>query len=348
MANRRRPEAIETAMLLVGTVLGGGFVSGKELVKFFGGSGAAFVWCSVLTGILYALIVLLVMGAASHRQVYDLHRLSECAFGPFRKVFDAFLFFCYFIIMSAMLAATEKMFGGWFPTVATLFGCGVLISTGIDGLKRVNSFLVPIIIIFLLFISFSTMRSPETTGPMWELAPRPAVISLGFTVLYVCMNMLTTCGVLAESSRGLNKRQIVLCAVLFGIIMTLLVYCVGRAVLSAGGRITESDLPILLLSARYGSWFGILFRIVLFFGIFTTLLSSAYPASKYLTRKPEWLFRAGLLGGAYLFSRLGFSAIVESVYPLMGILGVICFLSFAISTLPAERRIRFRKNVFSR
>ena len=89
-------------MLLVGTVLGGGFVSGKELVKFYGGSGKAFLLCSILTGIGYALIVLLVMKCSKRENRYELSFLSKTAFSKCYRLFDVFLLICYFIIMSAI------------------------------------------------------------------------------------------------------------------------------------------------------------------------------------------------------------------------------------------------------
>ena len=331
-------------MLLVGTVLGGGFVSGKELVKFFGGSGRAFLLCSVLTGTAYALIVILVMGVARRKKRYDLSFLSETAFHKWYRIFDIFMLICYFIIVSAMLAATDSMFESPFPTIVSLVLCLVFLQTGLGGLKGLNCALVPLILGFLLFVSTAALVNPGATGPVWALPDKGLAASLADTLLYVFMNMLTTCGVLVEGAKDLNKKQIVRCAVLFGSIMMIMVFCVGRAVLSAGGRVTQADLPILDLSRRFGTVFRLIFQIVLLFGIFTTLLSSAYPMAAYVKRKPKWLFHVLLLAGAYLFSRLGFSQIVEITYPIMGVMGAVFFLSFAIGGAPSGER----KNLWKR
>ena len=325
-------------MLLVGTVLGGGFVSGKELVKFFGGSGRAFLLCSMLTGIGYGLIVLLVMKCSKRENKYELSFLSKTAFLKCYRLFDVFLLFCYFIIMSAMLAATDSMFETRIPTFLCLVLCFVFVQAGLDGLKGINCVLVPFILAFLLFVSLTSIFSPDTTGPVWALSEKGLFSSLADTLLYVSMNMLTTCGVLAEGARDLDGKEINRCALLFGIIMFLLVFTVGSAVFGAAASVAGSDLPLLNLSRRFGNVFQLIFRIVLLFGIFTTLISSAYPMSAYRGKTPKWLFHLLVLAAAYGFSRLGFSVIVEAIYPVMGVMGAVFFLSFAINGLPVGHR----------
>lgn len=338
MSKRHSCKAIQNAMLLVGTVLGGGFVSGKELIKFYGGSGRAFLLCSILTGIGYALIVLLVMKCSKREDRYELSFLSKTAFSKCSRLFDVFLLICYFILMSAMLAATESMFDTPFPTIICMVLCFVFVQAGLDGLKGINCILVPFILAFLLFVSVTSIARPDTSGPVWALSEKGLFASLADTLLYISMNMLTTCGVLAEGAKDLSKREVNVCAVLFGVIMFILVYLVGRAVLSAGAAVTASDLPILDLSGRFGSVFQLVFKIVLLFGIFTTLISSAYPMSAYFKRGPKWLYNLLVLAAAYGFSRLGFSVIVEAVYPVMGLMGAVFFLSFAVNGLPVINR----------
>lgn len=338
MSRRHSWKAIQNAMLLVGTVLGGGFVSGKELVKFYGGSGKAFLLCSILTGIGYAFIVLLVMKCSKRENKYELSFLSKTAFSKCYRLFDVFLLICYFIIMSAMLAATDSMFDTRFPTIVCIVLCFVFVQAGLNGLKGINCILVPFILAFLLFVSLTSICKPENTGPVWALSDKGLFASLADTLLYISMNMLTTCGVLSEGAKDLSGKEISVCAVLFGIIMFLLVYLVGSAVLSAGSAVTASDLPILDLSRRFGSIFQLVFKIVLLFGIFTTLISSAYPMSSYFKRGPKWLFNLLMLAASYGFSRLGFSVIVEVVYPVMGLMGAVFFLSFAINGIPIINR----------
>ena len=83
--------AMSVAMLIVGTVIGAGFASGKEVVTFFG--AVPNVFTALITGVLVFGCSVLFLFVGRRVQKTDIGDVNGAVFGKLRPLADIFMLF---------------------------------------------------------------------------------------------------------------------------------------------------------------------------------------------------------------------------------------------------------------
>lgn len=209
-------------MLIIGTVIGAGFASGREIVAFFGPSPSPLVAlaCAVLVFVMCC--VFLLVGRKAHAD--DIGEVNRKLFGRFDVVLNICLLFNSVVSLSAMLAGFDSLFGSIYPLKPLYSVLFAVISTlvvmkGLNGLFKCNGALVPVLIAVIALVTVLSVSSPSCGTFDFKTAYR--------SVTYIGMNMMLAAAVLT-TVHGLSKKQIfvsagvtsvivgVLCCLLFG------------------------------------------------------------------------------------------------------------------------------------
>lgn len=290
---------------VTGTVIGAGFISGRELVRFFGAE--KFIPAAFVAAILFALFI------------YSLLRLGY-EFGGFsgvisrmpkvlRRVFLVFIYSASFIMTSGMLAGADSLFPfvspavGIISVVLTFFVCRV----GIRGVNVINLILVPLILSFIAII--------VVKDSMFAYGGDVQPLRIYSALSYVGMNIFLSFPVVCDMGKDMKSNKAVSSAitacVLF-VFMSLILF----AVKSEGGAVNE-NFPLVYAFGKYS-----FFPFVCLFATFTSLCSSYYPLYNLSEKaKAKNAARVILLAAAFLLSRMGFFNIVEHIYPIIGCAG---------------------------
>lgn len=316
------------SMLVIGTVIGAGFASGREIVAFFGVTPSPWVAvaCAVITFIMCT-VFLLVGKKANARDVSEVNaRLA----GRADAVLNIVMLFNSAISLAAMLAGFDSLFSAFCPIkplCSIIFAIiSVLVVTkGLDGLIKCNAFLVPALAAVIIFVTISCIDAPA-------LSPFTAGNAVR-SVTYIGMNMMLAASVLT-TVHGLNKKQIFaasgVTAAAVGALVLLIILALGSS--NAG----ETDMPIITMSTRLGKVVCGFAVFAVAAGIFTTMLT----AHVTLT---DWL--DGLIGHKLLsavctaavclaLGFMGFKTVVDVLYPVLGVLGVAYFVVNLIYLFP--------------
>lgn len=340
-SNKDLLTGIKLGFLFIGTVIGAGFASGKEILVFFGNTGNYFAFACFFCGILFSLTAILFMQGAKSNNLYTLSDISKKTFKGGYRIFDIFIILCQMIVLSAMIAGVDSLFkevfnfGSSFPlfSLFSLILCGIIISFGINGLLEINSVLVPVIIIFIVIIVI-TKPSADTQNLAPGLLEQVSLSSSIFScMLYVGMNMLLAINVLVSPCKKLEKKQIFIGAIFGAVIIGLLMFIIGKNLFSSTEEILNSDMPLLFSTNGMPGFFRLICVIVIWCGIFTTMVSSMFPVVEYVKPLVNNKFLNILIvsGAGFLLSRIGFSVIVKFLFPVMGIVGVVFIIIFYIS-----------------
>ena len=312
---------------VVGSVIGAGFISGREIISFFYGQNvfavAVILFLSFSLGLAFMTISEKIRSGALFAVV-----------APVILVFD-------FVIMSGMLASLDslqyELFGldGKYPVLSgiCLLLSNVILISGVKGVFKVNLLLVPIMIAVTVILTLSGGGGAYTPTN----TVKPAKI-----FSYVGLNLFTSSFLLIDGGRRLNKAERILAAVLSSVVISLLVYLISSALFCSGREIIYSDLPLLKFAGGEGILYH-LFEICMAFGIFTTLLSSHYPLFSFIENKRLSVVMRVLVSVlALVASRLGFYNIVSYVYPFIGAFGGAAIVAISISALffPSKKRVR--------
>ena len=344
------------AFSLFGAVVGAGFMTGAELVRFFP-LCAAFAHAAVAAGLFAACFLLLFDAGRKCGGFEGALRCCGCA----APVFRALLHFASFITCAAMLAgldgAVRTGFGLRYALpVAALCALPAMFFVarrGMRGVAALSAALVPVM------AAVFAARAGDIPAGFTPSSPQSAFTSLTGVCLYAAMNCFLAAPLACDAGReGAGRGGCIAAAALVG-------FCIAAA-LGAVARAGTAGEEMPFLAAGGGG----LTAVACICAVLTTLFSSFYPLARaaeqysaekegkgrHKKRKEEHAagaergtkesralpvreraaaVQAGLCAGAFLLSLCGFSGIVRAVYPLIGMAGAAFFILLAARRLPS-------------
>jgi len=303
---------------IVGCVLGVGFLTGKELVVFFGEKNPLFV--SLCFFVLFFCLVFLFLSLGKKYKTTNISVINKNIFGRLGIVFDFVFVATCFLSLCAMLAGAQELFKMVaetnFPfSLFVALVCCVGLCFGVKTIKSVNTIFVPVAVV-LLFVAF--ISSCNDVVFKWELAGVAKVLQ------YCCFNCMLGCAMLLSCGKNLDLRQRLLSAFISSLILSFLVFILLSSAGTAGG-----DMPVLTVAKNNGCF--VVCATVVFVGIFTSLCSCGYTVVSWLQKRlgDKHISVAGVFICAYVVSLFGFGKILSFTLPLSSL----CAVVFVLFTL---------------
>ena len=325
--------AYRIAAAAIGIVLGAGFLSGQELLRFFGAYGVWGYVGAVVAALFFYLTVTTVLLLARESGEVTTDRIVLFFDAPVaRRAIAAFEFVFLFLIYVLMIAAAGALFEDVFflpPLAGDLVFCALTVFCslfGVRGLVRLFSFLVPVLVVATVAIATGSILQGEI------VAASDTRLHLGFlpsAMVYVSFNVVCSIPILAPVGKDApSKGSIRAGTAIAAILLTAIAIFILLA-LSGGGVSAEKDLPMLILAGRLGVFAGGLYAFLLFGGIFSTGLSALTAIHTYFAVRwqlPRGVVAAlavglSVLGCAVALS--GFRELVGFFYPVFGYLGLL-------------------------
>ena len=294
-------QTVSLTFLTVGAVVGAGFISGREIVAFFGTeSFLPFIIASffILSGFFYT--------AYSIRESAR-RKKDDLVFG-YLAVASSFISAC------GVLAGLDFLFATFcscrYPvlSVSSLIVVSVVSVKGISGVEKFTLAAVPFIIIIVVRLILGRGEIDFSTGNI-------DFFKSGIkTVLYASMNFFVNFPAMRESAKGKSQKARVFAAFLSSAILCFLAAIIAAAV--KGGATQNTDAPLM-----FAVGVAPIFSIALFFALETSLFSAYYPAFSLFTKKRKVI--GGVLVGvsAFIISRIGVKGIIDGLYPIIGAFG---------------------------
>ncbi|WP_027632487.1 transporter [Clostridium hydrogeniformans] len=321
----------QCAAVFIGTIVGAGLASGKEITQFFTSYGFPSFLGIIICGGIYILIG----GIISTLSIkYNLNSYNEfitfISPGFLGKIIDIitglFLLSGASIILAGSGALLNQYFGvsKW---IGILLMAAISILTllkGTSGLIKINSFIVPslitvIITIFTLYLLFyrdmitiNHLTSIPYTKSNWFLS----------TLLYAGFNLLCSSGVLVPLSKELKKEKHILWGVSIGaLVLTLLCIFINIMLMLNQPYINQYEVPLLYITNRFGKSIQIALLIIIWCEMFSTEVSDIYSIAKTLEHKFKIPFKRGIFIIVLIalpISQIGFTNLITVLYPLFG------------------------------
>jgi uncharacterized membrane protein YkvI len=351
---------LTVAAIYIGTVIGAGFASGREIWQFFSQYGTAGTW-----GLFYSTVLLAVLGAkvmewgrriAASSYLDFLHSLAgKWAGRGGDLVLTVFLLFLLGVMLAGAGAIAVQLGGRWeWGCWGTAILAVIVLSRRLEGIKGVNLVFIPLlfaagIILNLKAVQLATVPvlPGAPVGPALPAAAVPVVSSpppaKGYWLLaawqYSAYNLVLALPVLVTLHR-LDDEAVVLRrgGVLGGISLGVLAFLFHRVMTAAGGG--QGELPLFLLTAGWGRWWRYGYALVLWGELFSTLIAHGYGLATRIGPADSRHFTlrvAGLMALAVIIGYAGFGRLVGSLYPFFGMVSFALLLPLLLKPLPAPR-----------
>ena len=317
--------------LIIGTVIGAGFASGREILTFFGNtlSPLLAIPISIVT-FLFCAVFLLVGARVNASEIGEVNRKIA---RPLEVVLNIFMLFNCAITFSAMLAGTNALLDSVFPLSPLYSIIFALLSTlvvvfGLRGLMRVNSLVVPVLIVVMTLICAFNVNAPVTL--YFEKS------SVSNVFIYTALNGILAASVLTTVN-GLSKKEILLSSALSAVMIGALILLLSLSLPSVS---PSSEMPLVELAKRLGTYPFVFAIFAVLAGIFTTMLTAHASISEWINA----FFNNRVLSASVsaifclTLSFLGFKRVIDIFYPVIGVIGLAYFLVCVIYLIRTSRK----------
>ncbi|MFZ5824918.1 MAG: hypothetical protein ACOY94_11360 [Bacillota bacterium] len=341
-------QVFRVAATYVGTVVGAGFASGQETLRFFASYGRlGLVGVAVATCLFCAFGVLVMdlgrrLRARTHREI--LHHVCGPYVGP---LMDGLVTLFLGATLMVMVAGGGAVFAeqmGLSRSAGTLLTAtlaSLTILAGMRGIMAANSFVVPMLTGAVLLLSVGSIHHHGLGAILRSALPWPALAPVHAwwlaALLYVGYNLVLSISVLGPLGAEVNDRwTIVLGGVAGGLALGVLAAGIKLAVSAHLPEIGAFEIPMLFL-ARFHTvpvqWF---YTVILWAEIYTTAIACGYGFATRASDLTQMRYREVVIGVtcvALVGSGLGFSRLVTVLYPLFGFMTLLVLVGLSLTPL---------------
>lgn len=331
------------AATYIGTIVGAGFATGREIVEFFTVHGTYGTIGILLSGLLFITIGTKMMMLASKIRSYSAQEFNIYLFGNIAgNIINTLLLFVLLSVTSVMLAGAGAVFEEQlrlprqFGILITIIACVVILSRGLQGVFEINALVVPIMMVFIIGLYCTTLSDTwqivlqavpdENWNMKWVTSP----------ITYVAMNLFLAQSVLVPLAYEVNDEIVMKWGgILGGLGLFIILLCSQLAILSVD-QFNEFSIPMAEVVRKFNSVFHFFFVLIIFGEVFTTLIGNIFGMTKQLQsitglRSSSFIYIILLV--AYLISFINYGQLLHILYPLIGWVSIVLLPLIAIKKI---------------
>lgn len=324
----------KVVMVIIGTLIGAGFASGREIYLFFMRYGSIGQVGLIISGIFTGIIIYLVLKKVNEKQINNYSELLQDINPKNKKInkyihiiVNSFLLISFYIMIAGFSAYMQQAYKipTYFSSTIFVIICYTVFQKSLQGMMKINSYLVPLLLLLILYLGAKNIPYLIESKGIIEIPIKQNGFLIS-SLLYASYNSIILIPVLVTMKDYIkNKKEIKLISILSAISIVILSFAIYGLLLKGQFLLQYLELPLLEITSEFGSMFQYIYGFVIIVSIFTSAISTGYSflenVSKDKKRYKRNLLLMSIVG--IFVSNIGFSNLVEILYPLFGILGFI-------------------------
>lgn len=312
---------LKLAFTVAGTVIGAGFATGKELLLFFKNDALSF-FCLLFSILLMAVISL----------IYFSHQKGD-TYCPNKTNLLTILFLLFSAASYTVMLACggealhESVRLPFFGGSAVTFVISLcIVYFGTQNVYRFNMLATPVLLVCMIGISLAGLLSPVGLVATSE----ERTVNL---LLYSGYNLLSVLPVVGALSDTVTKQEGTRGIILGFFLVAAAGLLLQGFLLRFSPFAEKSAIPVLSAVSHLHESLEILYTVMLYLSVLTTAVNALFAVTK--GHNPLLL---GLL--LFICSFLGFTVLIETLYPLFGYLGIGVIIIVVINLLKTQKKER--------
>ena len=202
----------------------------------------------------------------------------------------------------------------------------LILIKNIKGVVKVNEILVPIMIVFILLIGIINIMEIDILNLSNYVAKLNNSSIILSSIIYSSYNSILMIPVLLTLKRYIKSdKQISIISILTGIIILVLSLAIYLLLVRVNVDISNLEMPAIYVVSNILSIFKYFYGFVILGSILTTTISLGASFLQNVVKDKKNYIKVALsiciLG--VIFSKIGFSTLVNILYPMFGYLGII-------------------------
>ena len=346
---------IKYAGAFAACAIGSGFATGQEILQFFSAYGTKSIIGTLVTTVLFSWCGALFMKHGYEHRLETPTEVMEFYVGKkagkyVELLFQIFLFGVY-SIMVAGTGATLNEYFGLDPMAGRVLMAVLALLTVLLGLSRfadILGMLGPVIVAFALFVGArSALTSPAGLSAADAFVETASITRteggwLWSALLYPAFNAIVVIFLTCSLGRtAASKKEAVCGGIAGGVIFGAAILVMNFGLLANIEKISEAQVPTLILAGEVSPWFGNIFSVIICCGIYTTTVPMLWGTVRHFA--PDKTKKSAIL--AVLFTCIGFTigltdfkVLVNTIYPFSGYVGLLLFLVMLYRDIKKEKR----------
>lgn len=340
--------SLKIAATYIGTIVGAGFATGKEIVQFFSINGLYGLIGICISGILFIWIGTKMMLLSIEIKAQSAQDFNQYLFGKNTGNI------VNFIMLIGLLAVTSVMISGAGATfeeqigiprqygiIITIVVTLLILSAGLKGVFSINSVIVPIMIIFIIAVSSTvlgnSLQNIQKTIPTEQWNYKWITNPLTYTAL----NIILAQSVLVPLASSVNNPKVVKVGGILGGLGLTIMLILSHLVIISIPSFHEYHIPMAEAVREINPFFHLFFVVIIIGEIITTVIGNIFGMSRQLhsiLNIHPYIFVILLLTVCYIVSYVHYSPLLGILYPLIG------WISFLFLPLIAIHSVKKRPN----
>jgi uncharacterized membrane protein YkvI len=342
-------QAFQIAAVYVGTVVGAGFATGKEIVEFFSRFGFFGLISIIMSGYLFIMLGSKLMRMAAYIDAKSYQEFNVYLFGKWpSRIINIFMLFMLLGVSAVMLsgagAVFEEQLGlsksvGVFLTIILSI---LVMLVGSKGLFAVNTFVVPLMISFSVILMIFSVQLPNFMNQLlfiphaedgWKSVIAP--------FSYVALNLGLAQAVLVPIATEVKDDWTIKWGGILGGAALTLILSASHLTLIMLPNVELYNIPMAIVMKNLAPFLYWIFVLVIYGEIFTSVIGNVFGLDRQLKQYlplPTIVSGTAIFLVSYLISLVNYGTLLSYLYPLFG---YICMTFFILLWMkPFNRDIK--------
>ncbi|WP_147531740.1 YkvI family membrane protein [Bacillus marasmi] len=321
--------SFQIAAVYVGTVVGAGFATGKEIVEFFTRFGFIGLIGIGISGSLLIYLGSKLLRMAAQVGAHSYQEFNEYLFGTFfGRVINVMTLLMLLGVCAVMLSGAGAVFeeqlhlSKLMGVVITIILSILVLVIGMKGLFVVNVVVVPLMVTFSIILMVKSVQLPHFTD---ELLVIPFLADGWKAVVspfsYAAFNLFLAQAVLVPVAYEIEDDQTLKWGgILGGIALTCILIC-GHFALIMLPQFETFEVPMAVVVKNVAAVFYWIYVIIIYGEIFTSVIGNVFGIERQLQNYvtlPSIAIVCGIFMSCYFVSLIDYGELLSYLYPLFG------------------------------
>lgn len=323
-------EIFTITLLIIGALIGAGFASGQEIYSFFyayGSSGilGIIVTCSLIGLLIYkSLQIIYDNNIENYSEFLRVFIKNDKVVVVINNIMNILLLVTFYIMIAGFGAYFQQEF-----EINKIIGSAILATlsaivffTSVKGVLKVSEFIVPVLLIFIIWIGGINLFTINMDTKVLAVKSGWLLSSIS----YCSYNMILLIPVLISIKKQIkyksNIKYIALCC---GILMMTMYMLIYMLLIRTDIEISTLEMPIVYVIRTFFAKYKVVYAFIILASIFTTAISIGIGFLQNISKNersyPQFVIFMCIT--SLLVSKIGFSKLINLLYPFFGYLGII-------------------------
>ena len=338
----------KVVFVIIGTFIGAGFASGQEIYLFFFKYGIngiiGILISSLILGIIISKTLKIIKenNIQSYKEFLDniiakktntkaknnISQKTNKLIQTMNIIVNTFILVTFFIMIAGFGTYFAQQFG-----INQLIGSSILaiivyiiLNTNVKGVVKANEIVVPILVTLVIIIGVANLKNISIINIDNYLIQNDNIAFILQAILYASYNSILLIPVLITLNKYIkNKKQTTIIGITSTLIILTMSILIFLLLIKVDVNIENLEMPVVYVVSNMLRILEYIYGIVILGSIFTTAISLGISFLQNTVKNKKSYTQIALIMciTSVIISKIGFSNLVNILYPIFGYLGIL-------------------------